>query len=670
MPARAGVVRGAPVNVPRAGLTWLLIGQALLLVPLWWQLPPWLLLFWLVCSAWRIQVYRMRARVPGRGLRTAMVVLAAVAVFFSSGRSFGLETAAALVVAAFLLKLLELNTRRDAWVLLLLGLFCQVVAYLFDASLPWALYSVLPLAALLAAMVGLQGGQGERLGPPLRRAAGLLLQAVPLALLLFVCFPRIAPLWSLPLNSGQARTGLADVVAPGDIATLAQSPELAFRVSFDGPPPARRQLYWRAFTLERFDGRRWQQGGLSRFQAVQPWQPVGEPWRYRVIQEPTDKPWLFALDVARSTAPDVQQTQDYRLQRRRPVDQPLYYSVESWPQVVRDPQLAPALRQQNLQLPATGDPRMRAWASDMARRYPESEALVAAMLQRYHEQDYHYSLRPATLGSDSIDGFFFDTRRGFCAHFAGAMTFALRAAGIPARMVVGYQGGELNPAGNYFTVRQYDAHAWVEYWRQGQGWRSVDPTFAVAPQRIDQGLAEALGADEPFLQGSPFSMLRYRDLAWLNTLRLGWENLNYGWERWVLGYQQAQQSELLLRWFKGWAIWVLPTAGTLTVLLLGLAVLRPWRRQVDRVLRQFLRFERLLGWHGLTRAPGEGPHAFAERAAQQLPGSAQAIHTFAQAYTRQRYAGEAAAPATLAVQLNDVRRSLAGRTGPQRKPLP
>ncbi|MFF7708491.1 transglutaminaseTgpA domain-containing protein [Pseudomonas sp. NPDC007930] len=658
------------MNLPRVGLTWLLIGQALLLVPLWLQLPPWLLLLWLACSAWRIAMYRMRAGAPGRLVRTAMVLLAALAVYFSSGSSFGLESAAALLMAAFLLKLLELHSRRDAWVLLLLGLFCQVVAYLFDASLPWALYSLLPLAALLAAMVGLQGGAGERLLPPLKRGAALLLQAVPLALLLFVFFPRMAPLWSLPLNSGQARTGLSDVIAPGDIANLAQSPELAFRASFDGPLPPRRELYWRALTLERYDGTRWQQGGLSRFQPVQAWQPVGEPWRYRVIQEPSDHPWLFALDVARTASPNVRQGLDYRLQRSRPVDQPLYYGVESWPQVRRDEALPAALRQQNLQLPASGDPRIREWAAGMARRYPQPAALVQAMLQRFHDQDYHYSLRPDTLGENAIDGFFFDTRRGFCAHYAGAMTFALRAAGIPARMVVGYQGGELNPSGNYLAVRQYDAHAWVEYWQQGQGWTRADPTFAVAPQRIDVGLAEALDADEPFLQNAGFSMLRYRDLAWLNALRLAWENLNYGWERWVLGYQQEQQGEFLLSWFKSWAGWVLPIAAGVIVALLALGLLKPWQRRADPLARSFQRFERLLRRHALVRAPGEGPYAFAERAAKALPHCEQPIHAYAQAFGQQRYAGLPPSADVLALHLASLRRNL-GRPGiTPRKPTP
>lgn len=641
------------VGIPRAGLAWLLAGQALVLLPLWFELPPWLLLLWLLCTGWRVQMYRMRLRPPGRWLRAGITVLAAVAVYLSGGGGFGLEIMAALLVAAFVLKLLELDGPRDAWVLILLGLFCQVVAFLFDASLPWALYSLLPLMALVAAMIGLQGGEGARQAP--RLAGSLLLQAVPLALLLFLCFPRMAPLWSLPLNNHQGRTGLDDNASPADIAQLAQSPELVFRASFDGAMPPRQQLYWRAFTLERFDGRRWLQGNLSRFSQAQPWAEQGPMLSYRIIQEPNDRPWLFTLDTARTPLTGVSQRLDYRLQRNRPVDQALGYDVQSWPQAMRDANLSEPMRREALQLPAQGDPRSRAWAAELARQYPEPQALVAALLAHFHDQEYHYTLRPETLGQNSIDEFLFDTRRGFCGHYAGAMTFVLRAAGVPARMVVGYQGGELNPAGNYLSVRQYDAHAWVEYWQAGQGWRSVDPTFAVAPQRVELGLAEALAQDEPFLQSNA---LRFRNLAWLNELRLGWENLNYGWERWVLGYQQAEQGALLWRWFRDWAPWVLPVGGGVILLALALAVLKPWRQRPDPLLASFYRFERLLAAHGMARRPAEGPRDFARRASAALPAARRSIQAFLDQWTAQRYAGQPASPDSLATALKALRRDL------------
>ncbi len=647
--------------IPRVSLGWLLLAQALVMLPFCFQLPLWMTVLWLACTLWRVQMFRMRAAIPGKWLKALILVAAAGGVYLSSGQVFGLETAAALLVAMFVLKLLEMHDRRDAQVLILLGLFCVVVSYLFDDSLPWALYSLLPVTALLAALIGLQ--QARLVSRPratLRTALTLMLQAVPLMLLLFVFFPRLPPLWSLPMPGNQAQTGLSDSMAPGDVTELSRSPALAFRVSFEGAMPARAQLYWRVLTLDRYDGRRWSQTPFIGVSPAHAWQPQGEPWRYRVIQEASGQPWMVALDTAQATTADMRQSGDFALRRLRPITQPLGYSLNSWPNALRDPQpLTDAERFQALRLPLNGDPRSRAWALELKARYPQAPALVQALLTHFHDQDYHYTLRPQALGADAVDDFLFSSRRGFCAHFAGAMVYVLRAAGIPARVVAGYQGGELNPAGQFLTVRQYDAHAWVEYWELGKGWQSVDPTFAVAPQRIESGLAQALAGDEEFLPDSPFSPLRYSNLAWLNDLRMGWDNLNYGWQRWVLGYQAEQQGALLWSWFKGWAPWVLPVGGVLIMLVLTVLLLKPWRARQELSLRQFQQFERLLARQGVRREPSEGPQAFAERAALALPAQAGAIRLFAQAFIVQRYGGEPVSTGALADSLIEVRRSLA-----------
>jgi transglutaminase-like putative cysteine protease len=648
-------------TIPRTSLAWLLAAQALVMLPFCFVLPVWMIALWLGCSLWRVQMFRMRAAVPGKWLKALMLAVTAVAVYLSSGRLLGLETAAAMLIGTFLLKLLEMHSQRDARVLILLGFFCVVVGYLFDDSLPWALYSVLPVTALLTALIGLQ--QARLVARPtatLRIAGVLMLQALPLMLLLFVFFPRLPALWSLPMPGNQAQTGLSDSMSAADITELSRSPAVAFRVSFDTPLPARNQLYWRALTLDRYDGVRWSQSPRTSIEAVRAWQPLGPAWQYRIIQEPSNQPWLMALDVAAAPTPDVRQGSDFTLRRQRPVTQPLAYRLSSWPQVVRDPQpLSDAQYRQALQLPANGDPRTRAWAAELQARYPQAPALVQAVLSHFHDEEFHYTLRPQALGNNAVDGFLFDSRRGFCAHFAGAMVYVLRAAGIAARVVAGYQGGELNPTGNFLTVRQYDAHAWVEYWQPGQGWRSVDPTAAVAPQRIESGLAQALAQDEDFLPDSPFSPLRYRNLAWLNELRLGWDSVNYGWQRWVLGYQGEQQSAFLLEWFKGLAPWVLPVGGVLVMSVLGLGLLKPWRRRPEASLRHFRSFERLLARHGLERQVSEGARAFGARAAAQLPAQSAAIEAFVQAFMAQRYAGQNVDAPALGQALGNVRRALA-----------
>lgn len=653
-------------GIPRIALTWLLVAQALVIVPHLVHLPLWVVALWLGCAAWRVQIYRMRLGYPSRWLKAALMVLVMLGVFLSRGSLVGLDGGVVLLIAAFVLKLLEMRTRRDALVLIFLGFFAVVTAYLFDDGMLVALFSLLPVCALLAALIGLQqSATATRPWRTLRLAAGLLLQALPLMLLLFVFFPRLGPLWSLPVPSERGVTGLADSMAPADIAELSRSAELAFRASFAGEVPPRSQLYWRALTLDHFDGRRWSQSPTAQFSPAPQWQARGEPVRYSVVMQPSTRPWLFALDVAQSDLEGTRQMGDFRLQRRRPVDRTLLYNVTSWPRALREPAGAPNGMQTWLRLPQQGDPRARAWAQTLRQQFAEDERLVGALLEHFNRQPYVYTLRPAPLGADSIDEFLFDTRSGFCAHYAGAMTYVLRAAGIPSRVVAGYQGGELNPGGNYVQVRQFDAHAWVEYWQPGTGWVSVDPTFQVAPERIEQGLEEALAGEQSFLEGSPFSPLRYRNLSWLNEMRLAWDRLNYGWQRWVLGYQGAQQLELLQRWLGGIDVTRLVLAlvggGGLLLALLSLCLFKPWQTRRDGLQRMFLRFERLLARHGLQRQPGEGPRAFAARAALALPAQAGAIDAFVAAYEAQRYAGQSGSPHLLRERLSALRRALPWR---------
>jgi protein-glutamine gamma-glutamyltransferase len=653
--------------IPRVSLSWLLVAQVLVIIPHLGHLPLWVSVLWLGCAAWRIQIFRMRAGYPSAWVKALLMLLVAGGVWFSRGSLVGLDAGVVLLIAAFILKLLEMRTRRDALVLIFLGFFAVVTAYLFDDSMLAALFSLLPVTALLAALIGLQqSALATQPWPTARLAASLLLQALPLMLLLFIFFPRLGPLWSLPMPSDKSVSGLSDSMAPADIAELSRSGALAFRASFEGEVPPRSQLYWRALTFERFDGRRWSQSAVLP-PAAPAWQKRGEPLRYEIVMQPSAQPWLFALDVAETTLQDTRQLADFRLQRQQPVERSLLYRVTSWPEALREPDglggemsLARAL-----QLPEHGDPRSRAWAAQLKRDHPRPERLVQALLAHFNRQPYVYTLRTPTLGADSVDEFLFDSRRGFCAHYAGAMTFVLRAAGIPARVVAGYQGGEYNPSGRYVQVRQFDAHAWVEYWRPGAGWVSVDPTFQVAPERIEQGLEEALADEQSFLEGSPFSPLRYRQLAWLNKLRLGWDGLNYGWQRWVLGYQGAQQLQLLQRWFgsldSGLLALSLGGGGGLLLGLLALGLFKPWRRERDPQRRAFLCFERLLARHGVQRLVGEGPRAYAQRAAQALPRQAGAIDAFACAFEAQRYGRQDGSPALLRRRLSELRRALPWR---------
>jgi len=654
--------------IPRIALIWLLVAQLLVILPHLGHLPAWIVGLWLGCVGWRIQIFRMRASYPAGWVKAALMLGTALGVYLSRGRLVGLEAGVVLLIAAFILKLVEMRSRRDALVLVFLGFFAVATACLFEDGILAAFYYLLPLTALLAALVGLQ--QSALAADPrasLRLAGSLLAQAAPLMLLLFIFFPRMEPLWSMPGPRDRGVTGLSDSMTPGDIAELGQSGALAFRAAFQGPMPARERLYWRALTLEHFDGRRWSQSVASQHAPPPVWERRGEPVDYSIVMQPSNQPWLYSLDVAASGPGDARLMGDFRLQQRRPVDRPLLYRVSSWPDALREPEGAGPALQRALQLPERGNPRSRAWGVELRRRHQHPEAVVQALLLHFNRESFHYTLKPPLLGHDSVDEFLFASRQGFCEHYASAMTFVLRAAGVPARVVTGYQGGEINPAGNYLLVHQFDAHAWVEYWQPQRGWVTVDPTFQVAPERIQRGLEQALGEEQDFLGEAPLSLARYRGIGWLNSLRLSWDNLNYAWQRWVLGYQGEQQMQVLRNWFGSADLRLLGlvAVGAVALLLAALALwlFKPWRREGDAQQRLFRRFERLLARHGLRREPGEGPRAFAERAARRLPAQAGAIQAFVVLFEAQRYAGREGAPGELARSLRRLRRALPWRPG-------
>lgn len=658
--------------IPRNGLVWLLVAQVLVILPHLVHLPLWIIGLWLSCAAWRIQIFRMRARYPRVWAKALMMLGAALGVYFSRGGLVGLDAGVVLLIAAFILKLVEMRSRRDALVLVFLGFFAVVTSYLFNDSLLAGVYSLAPIIALLAAMIGLQQSTtATHPWPTLRLAGSLLLQAIPLMLVLFVLFPRLGPLWSLPQPKDRGVTGLSDSMSPGDIAELSRSSALAFRASFEGPIPERDLLYWRAVTFERFDGRRWSQSYSSQVPQAPEWTPRGAPIAYSIVMQPSGRSWLYALDVAQIDAGGARLMADFHLKRPRAVDKPLLYQARSWTGALREPGAAGATLERALQLPGDGNPRAREWAQTLRREHQTAEATVQALLGHFNQQPYSYTLRPSPVGADIVDDFLFETLNGFCIHYAGAMTFVLRAAGIPARVVAGYQGGEINPAGNYLSVRQLDAHAWIEYWDGDKGWISVDPTFQVAPERIERGLEEALAGEQDLMEGALLGLRNYRDIGWLNELRFGWDSLNYGWQRWVLNYQGERQLEVLQGLFGkvdarklGLLMVVI---GALLIGLLAIILLKPWRRERDAQVRQFRHFERLLARHGVSRLAGEGARDFARRAAEQLPNAAGPIMEFTGLYEQARYAGHPADNAEVRAALARVRGQLPwrrARSGP------
>lgn len=611
--------------LPRTSITWLLVAQALVIAPLTLYLPFWATLLWLFCAAWRIQIYRSKLKYPKGLLKVGLMLACATAIFFSRGTLIGVDAGVALLISAFTLKLIEVRNNRDALVVIFLGFFCLLTNYLFDSGILSAVFSLVSFSALLAALIGLQ--QTPNSMKPMatwRMAWSLMLQAVPLMLVLFLFFPRLSPLWALPAPSDQARTGLAESMTPGDVAKLSQSADLVFRAGFIGKTPEHKELYWRALTFSHFDGQTWSAGSTYAGMAGRElkWGKQGEALEYKIIMEPSNKHWLYALDTATSKAAEITQQSDFSLQRISPVTNLYGYTVQSWPEASREGNLSERKKQRYLQLPVTGNIQSRKFAHNLLEKSDSADIFAEKMLSYFNQQPYYYTLTPPTLGENSVDEFMFSSRQGFCAHYAGAAVFMFRSAGIPARMVVGYQGGEFNQEKNFVQVRQLDAHAWVEYWQPEIGWKTIDPTFAVAPERIELGLEAALSGQEGYLAESPFSPLHYSNIAWVNKLRGFWDNLNYQWQVKVLNFQSDEQESWFSDIFGSWS-WqtiALILFGTITIILLlvTLFMFKPWVHKYTPLQKLQNNLDTFLLKKNLPRKNNEGLHTYLDRIESQL----------------------------------------------------
>ena len=599
---------------------------------------------------------------PGRRLLALVTVGAFALAWVSHGLAFGRDGAVSLLVLMTGLKLMELRGERDAVVVVLLGYFGVITNFLHAQGPAMGLYLLGCVWLFTAWLVGLEERAGRSDARALaRRSAVMLLQAAPLMLVLFVLFPRIqGPLWALPRGGSEARSGLSDTMSPGSVASLSLSDEVAFRVEFDGPPPAPPTLYWRGPVLEDFDGRTWKPGPPTVARADAPL-PPGPGLRQVITLEPQDLRWMFALELPDAAPEGSVLTAAHELLALRPVRSRLRYAVSSHP----EPRPAPSGEVQRLaratRLPVGANPRAVALGRSWREEGGDARTRVERALAMFREQPFTYTLAPPLLGADPVDEFLFGTRRGFCEHFASAFVVLMRAAGVPARVVTGYQGGELNPVGGYLVVRQSDAHAWAEVW-DGSGWQRVDPTAAVSPQRVESGVAAALPEGDPLPAAA-------RAPAWLRQLRFTADSLANGWNQWVLGYSRERQAALLSRLTGTPVSWgdlalMLTVAGTLAVGALAVFVLvtqRGLRR--DPLVRAWDALSARLARRGLSRAPGEGPRDWVARVAPVLPpDEAAALREAGEVYLRERY-GEETGLDALGV-LRRTRRSLRRRAAP------
>ena len=638
-------------NAPE--LLWLIAPLALLITPHALNLPIWLGLSWAAIALWCLLRAARGLALPPRWLRVAVTLGGLVAVFVQFGSIVGPRAGVALLVFLSAAKLLETDAPRDRTGLLFVGYFLLVAYFLEDQSLLSAAYMLLALLALTASLIASQMPEPKTIRPKLRPTLILLLQALPLALFLFVLFPRLSgPLWSMP-QEAVARTGLSDRMSPGEFNQLIQSDEIAFRASFDTRDIKPDQLYWRGPVLWDYDGHTWRTARRVPLGTIDG-EGVGQAVSYKLILEPTDQHWLFLLGLP-AALPDLQadMRSDLVWLNRAPISSRLQYEVSAWLDYRYGQDLSDADRARALRLPAGIGPQARALATSWQAQDMNERTIVQAALQRFRDESFYYTLRPPRLGAQAIDDFLFNTRRGFCEHYSSAFVFLMRAAGIPARVVTGYQGGEYNAVGNYWIVRQRDAHAWAEVWLQGEGWVRVDPTAAVAPIRVELGVNAALPAIE-----RPAPLIDI-ETGWLAPMRLAWDLVNYRWNLWVLGYNDVRQREFLERvapWLADLnaMLWLLAVgSGVFIFGLAGFYLLRQGKVEQDPANRLYARFCSKLAHLGITRQANEGPMDFARRASASRPDLSESISEITQRYIDLRY-GRASAE-TLAVLRQSIR---------------
>jgi transglutaminase-like putative cysteine protease len=601
------------------------------------------LLVYLIAALWRIMVYQGRWSFPGRYTKALLAVTCFGGIGFHYRTLIGLEPTVALLLAAYALKLVELVDRKDAYIAIFLAYFVCVTEFLFSQDLLITLYMLFAVLLITTSLVALhQPGQDSFTRTTLRRASIMLAQAFPLMIVLFFIFPRIGPLWSVPLKGHTAKSGVSDFMAPGDISNLSLSDEVAFRVQFDGDIPPRNQLYWRGLVFSKLQGRawrslRWREVPATERRQVPP-ETGDDAQEYSVLLEPTQQNWLYALPYARSPDLSVVATNDFRLVSPVEVQDQKRYEVRSWLGVVLEPSLSEWREEVETNLPLYGSPRARELALDMyAAAGGDTAVFSNDILRMFRQQEFYYTLEPPLLGDNPVDDFLFGTRRGFCEHYAAAFAFVMRAAGVPARVIAGYQGGEINPVNGTVIVHQFDAHAWNEIWIEGLGWTRVDPTGAIAPDRIEYGLEQALAGEGSFLADSPLSPLRFRNIDWINSVRLRLDAITYSWQRFVLQYNSEEQYQLLTRVLgevngsRLAAVFV--GAWCLVLIPLAINLLRRSRgRQLDPATRLYHEFCRKLRSADLARGRSEAPGDFALRVSLLRPELAAEVESISRAY--------------------------------------
>ena len=597
--------------------------------------------FWIVCwcaGMWGYLLMSLRFSWPrpGKWLKLTLIIIGIAGLLLNYAVRLGSDAFLGLLAIMAALKPFEIDSHRDRMITVFVAYFTVITSLFLSETLAITIYMFVSVGITTAVLIRINDPQG-RFGNNLKLSIIIMAQAIPLMIFLFLLFPRIqGSFFGFP-RMGGAKSGFSDTMSPGDVSTLVESDAVAFRAAFDGPIPAPELRYWRGIVFENIDGRKWSTAIWTQETFKLP--PGQRSVAYTVTLEPHQERWLFALEMPAEIPRSAAFYRDNTLRSRRTVFQTLRYSLSSHTRYEARTE-EPDHLSHLTRLPEAVNPRASALAREITQNADGVDEKVDRILNYFATGGFVYTLQPPLLGLNPVDDFLFKSKKGYCEHYASAFAFMMRAVGVPARIVGGYQGGEVNPFGNFLVVRQNDAHVWVEVWHPDKGWLRTDPTAAVAPARITGGFEGTLasgGLMRKYLGGLS---------GLVDQIRFRWEALSAQWRAWFEAYSYEEQRAMLEKigiTSDAWGAslralaFLLLTLGALTIGAVAFFILKPPRQKPDAVRKHYTLFCHKLDRAGLARRPAQGPLDYAAFVSRNRPDLARRIHEITGLYVRLRY---------------------------------
>lgn len=570
---------------------------------------------------WR---YHKQKITPMPKLLLVAFTLVSVALIYIQYQSLlGVEAGVTFLTTCLFAKSLESKNTRDLLIVFNFALFVSASLLLYSQAF-WM--AIIVFGALLMCLMGLYRIQTDlfkqknqtrnQLKQDIRQILKFVGIATPFFILLFMFFPRLPPLWAIPIQQNHATTGISDRMSPGDIAQLSQSSALAFRViapMYD--LPGRPELYWRALVLDHYDGSTWSSSFDNQQLKRIPVSSRRVSYQYLPADEQAN--WIMGLEYSIPQERYLQLYQDDSIRPSKLVKRNQSIHLLWLGQIAAEPVY---LSRRQLELNTRFDQGRDRKAQQLAQALFEQnqrqpEKYLQSVLSWYRKNGFSYTLMPGTLSGDRIDQFLFSSRKGFCEHYASSFVMMMRYVGIPARVVTGYQGGQWAPDGQSWEVRQLDAHAWSEVYLDGK-WQRVDPTAMIAPQRIDTGMQDYLAQDQS-VWGDESKAWRLQQFKFLKNMRIWSDYLSYQWQSKVVGYDAEKQKNWLSRLGldSSYAYVIVLVVGMGSILL----IYGGWywwgqRGKQEQYQRLIIQFEKQLPQH-LHKYPAETFHSWIQRIA-------------------------------------------------------